>query len=249
MNKLLNNKTAIVTGANRGIGESIIKLFAENGANIIACTRKESKDLELLSDKLKKEYDISIDIIYMDLSDEKSVNKAIKDIFILSRKIDILVNNAGVAVGSLFQMTPISKLKELFEVNFFNQLLFSQGIAKMMVKNNSGSIIFLSSIASTIPDPGTLAYGTSKSALSRASKSMAIELGKYNIRVNVISPGIVRTDMYDQMSVESRDKLINSSIMKRAAKAEEVAKVALFLSSNLSDFITGQDINVDGGVL
>ena len=119
----------------------------------------------------------------------------------------------------------------------------------MMMKNNSGNIIFLSSIASSIPDPGTLAYGTSKSALSRASKSMAVELGKYNIRVNVISPGVVRTDMYDQMSEESRDKLINSSIMKREAKAEEVAKVALFLCSNLSDFVTGQDINVDGGIL
>ncbi len=249
MYNLLKNKTAVITGANRGIGKKIFETFAYNGANIILCTRKKSKEFVNFSNKIKKKYKVLFHIIELDLGNEISVNNAIKEIYKFSKKIDILVNNAGIASGSLFQMTPISKIKNLFEINFFNQILFTQGICKIMIRNKSGSIIFLSSISSHIADSGTLAYGTSKAAITRAARSMATELGKYNIRVNIISPGVVKTDMYDEMSEDSRKKLINSSIMKRAAKPEEVANLALFLSSDLSEFITGQEINIDGGII
>ncbi|MDB2435126.1 SDR family oxidoreductase [Alphaproteobacteria bacterium] len=248
MDKLLEDRTAIITGANRGIGKSIVENFAINGANIIACVKNKTDEIKNWAIQTQKNFSVSVNVVEMNLSNDKSVNKATKEIFSISKKIDVLVNNAGIANGALFQMTPISILKNTFEINFFNQILFSQGIAKIMIRNKYGSIINLSSISHLMPDPGTLAYGTSKAAFTRASKSMASELGKYNIRVNSISPGVVKTDMYEQMTKNARDKLINSSILKRAAKPEEVANVALFLASHLSDFITGQEINVDGGI-
>ena len=158
------------------------------------------------------------------------------------------VTNAGVASGALFQMTPISELRKIFEINFFSQIAFSQGIAKIMIRNKSGSIINLSSTAAFIADPGTLAYGSSKSAFARATQSMANELGIFNIRVNAIAPGVTKTDMSEQMSHEAIEKLINSSALKRAAEPKDIANVALFLASELSSFITGQVIRADGGI-
>jgi 3-oxoacyl-[acyl-carrier protein] reductase len=198
--------------------------------------------------KLENKFNISVKPVLVDLSDEQSVKKSIKEIMGISKKIDILVNNAGIASGALFQMTTGAELRKIFEINFFSQIVISQGVAKIMVKNKSGSIINLSSTAAFIADPGTLAYGSSKSAFARATQSMASELGSSNIRVNAIAPGVTKTDMFEQMSIDARDKLINSSALKRAAEPLDIANVALFLASDLSSFVTGQVIRVDGGI-
>ena len=166
----------------------------------------------------------------------------------ISPRVDVLVNNAGIASGALFQMTTISELRKIFEINFFSQITLTQGVAKLMARNKSGSIINITSTAAFIADPGTLAYGSSKSAFARATKSMATELGSSNIRVNAIAPSVTKTDMFDQMSHEAREKLINSSALKRAAEPKDIANVALFLASELSSFVTGQIIRADGGI-
>lgn len=248
MNNLLKNKVVIITGANRGIGKSIAETFAENGANLILCMRSVSSETFDWMQSLKVNFKISIDHLILDLSDEKSVKASIQEIFKISKKVDVLVNNAGVASGSLFQMTPISEIKKIFEINFFSQITLSQGIAKIMIKNKSGSIINLASTAAFIADPGTLAYGSSKAAFLRGTKSMASELGSFNIRVNAIAPSVTKTDMYDEMSPDAIDKLINFSALKRAAEPKDIANVALFLASDLSSFVTGQAIRVDGGI-
>lgn len=245
---LLQNKIAVITGSNRGIGYSILENFLKNGANIIACVRNiKSSEKKLKS--LANVYNRTINIVSLDLENEKSIKEAVKEIFKITKKVDVLVNNAGIANGALFQMTQKETLLKTFEINFFHQILFSQSIAKIMIRNSFGSIINISSVTSTIPDEGTLCYGSSKAALKRASMSMAKELGKFNIRVNTLSPGVVKTDMYDLMSDNSRNKLINSSIFGRAANPIEVSNVALFLASDLSSFITGQDICVNGGII
>ena len=248
MSNLLQDKIAVVTGANRGIGKHITETFAENGANIIACMRVIKPESDKWIKNLESKFNISISPVMVDFSDEKSVTGSIKEIFSISKRIDVLVNNAGIASGALFQMTPVSELRKIFEINFFSQIVLSQGIAKIMIRNKSGSIINLSSTAAFIADPGTLAYGSSKSAFARATKSMANELGVFNIRVNAIAPSVTKTDMFEQMSTEARDKLINSSALKRAAEPKEIANVALFLASELSSFVTGQVIRVDGGI-
>ncbi|MEO1945647.1 MAG: SDR family oxidoreductase [Candidatus Thioglobus sp.] len=249
MNNLLHNKVAIITGANRGIGKSIVETFAENGATIIACVRTLSPDTELWMKSVEERFNVPVTPVLVDLSDDESVKDLVKKIILISKKVDILVNNAGIASGALFQMTTISELRKVFEINFFSQIVISQGISRIMSRNKSGSIINLASTSAFIADPGTLAYGSSKSAFARATKSMATELGPMGIRVNALAPSVTKTDMFDQMSADARDSLIESSALKRYAEPQDIANVALFLASDLSLYVTGQVIRVDGGIV
>jgi len=191
---------------------------------------------------------VSITPVYFDFVDSEQIKVGIKTIISSKKPIDILVNNAGVAIGSLFQMTSMQNLKQLFEINFFSQILFSQGISRYMSRFKMGSIINIASTSGLIGDIGTTSYGSSKAALMFATKTMATELGLMNIRVNAIAPSITKTDMFDQMNEKERDKLIKASALKRPAEAVEIANVALFLASDLSSFITGQVLRVDGGL-
>jgi 3-oxoacyl-[acyl-carrier protein] reductase len=162
--------------------------------------------------------------------------------------IDVLINNAGIASGGFFQMTSIDEMRKLFEVNFFSQIALSQIISRKMIRNKMGSIINIASNAGLLGGQGMLAYGSSKAALILATKVMATELGKFNIRVNAIAPSVTKTDMYDQMEEKAREKLISSSALGRPANPDEVANTALFLASELSSYLNGQIICMDGGV-
>ena len=245
---LLKQKTAIITGCNRGIGKAILEKFAENGADIFACVRKESNEFNDVIIKLAVKTGVSITPVYFDFAKSEQVKAGIKTIISSKKKIDVLVNNAGVASGSFFQMTAMKDLKNLFEVNFFSQILFTQGISRYMSRFKTGSIINIASTAGLIGEAGTTSYGSSKAALMYSTKTMATELGVMNIRVNALAPSITKTDMFDQMEEKARNKLIESSALKRPAEAIEVANVALFLASDLSSFITGQVLRVDGGL-
>lgn len=245
---LLNGKIAVVSGANRGIGQAIAQTFSKNGATVLACMREVTPQTQAWIENTEHQFETRIHPVILDLSDELSIREAVKTIAKISSKIDILVNNAGVASGSLFQMTGMSELKRQFEINFFSQIAFTQSLARLMAKQKTGSIINITSSAVYLPDPGTMAYGSSKAAFSRASLSMSTELGAAGIRVNVIAPGLTQTDMYDQMNPQARDKLIASSILKRAAQPQDIANMALFLASDLSSFVTGQVLHVDGGI-
>jgi 3-oxoacyl-[acyl-carrier protein] reductase len=245
---LLKNKTAIITGCNKGIGKVILDTFAQNGANIIACIRKETIEFNVYIESIKNMYSISITPIYFDLENSDEIKTAISKIISLKIKIDILVNNAGFASGAYFQMTPIVDLERMMKINFTSQIQFTQGISRYMARFKSGSIINIGSTAGLFGDVGMLSYGSSKAALIFATKTMASELGQYNIRVNVIAPSVTKTEMFDQMEENARIKLINSSAFKRAADPIEVANVALFLASDLSTFVNAQTIRVDGGI-
>lgn len=245
---LLQNKTAIITGCNRGIGKATLEIFAENGADVFACARKESAEFSEFMVKLAGKTGVSITPVYFDFAESDPIKEAIKRIISSKKKIDVLVNNAGVASGSFFQMTSLQDMKRVFEINFFSHILFSQGISRYMARFKTGSIINIASTAGLIGDAGTLSYGSSKAALMFATKTMATELGEMNIRVNAIAPSITKTDMFDQMEEKARSKLIDSSALKRPAEAIEIANVALFLASDLSSYITGQVLRVDGGL-
>ncbi len=245
---LLKGKTAIITGCNKGIGKSILETFAENGANIIACTRKGSREFNEYIDFLQNKHSITITQVTFDLEDSSQIKAAISSIISSKVKIDILVNNAGYASGAYFQMTPIVDLEKMMKINFTSQVQFTQGISRYMARFKSGSIINMGSTAGLFGDTGMLSYGSSKAALIFATKTMASELGQYNIRVNVIAPSVTKTEMFDQMEENARTKLINSSAFKRAADPVEIANVALFLASDLSTFVNGQTIRVDGGI-
>lgn len=245
---MLKNKIAVVTGANRGIGLAIARTFVAQGAQVIACMRTLDKLvlLEIASSGVKD----CVKGITLDLGDEASIKSATKEIGTLtSNKVDVLVNNAGTASGGLFQMTPMAELHRVFDTNLMGPILLTQGLSRMMTRHRAGSIINIASTAADIADSGTLAYGASKAALARASRSMATELGAAGVRVNTIAPGVTKTDMFDQMAPNARERLISTAALKRAAEPQDIANVALFLASDLSSFVTGQTLRVDGGMI
>lgn len=246
---MLKDKNTIVTGSNRGIGKAILSIFAQNGANVWACARCKTNQFEDECSELSNKYRVKVTPIYFDLHDTEQIKLGIKSIISEKRNIDILVNNAG-SIGRklLFQMTSIEDIKKVFEVNFFSQALITQLISRAMSKQKSGSIINIASIAGIDGDPAEFEYVASKAAIIGATKKLAIELGKQGIRVNAIAPGLTDTDMSSQMDEDLLHNIINKTIMKRLGRPDEIAKAVLFLASDMSSFITGQILRVDGGM-
>ena len=244
---ILKNKTAVITGCNRGIGKEILKTFAENGANIFACVRKENENFSELIKNLSEKNSVEIIPLYFDMTDETAMKNSVMQIRKSKKKIDILVNNAGInsAESKLFQMTTMKNIREIFDVNFFAQLQLTQYILKFM--QSGGSIINLSSISALDGLPGQVAYASSKSALIGFTKTLAQELGKQNIRVNAVAPGFTDTDMGNSSTNDYAKNILENSIFGRMGKAEEIANSILFLASDLSTFVTGEIIRVDGG--
>lgn len=247
MGDLLKGKNVILTGAKRGIGRIILEVFARNGAYIWACGRNLDEDFETDIKKLADENQIWIEPVYFDLSDEESIKNGVQKIIKEKKQIDVLVNNAGIAFGALSTMTPLSKLKDIFQINYFAQIQIMQMVLRVMIKQKSGCIVNMASIGGIETAPGYLAYGSSKAALIYATKSVSHEVGRYGIRVNAIAPGLVETDMGAYKSQEEIDKILNRSSLHRKADPNEIANCALFLASDQSSFITGQALIVDGG--
>ena len=246
---LLKSKTAVVTGCNKGIGKKILEVFSANGATVFACVRNIDEEFKSFSNKLKQKFNNQIIPVQFDLNDEKGIKEAANIILTSNKSIDILVNNAATIHTSIFQMTPAKKLKELFEVNFFSQTIFTQYILKSMVKNKKGSIVYISSSSALDGNEGRSAYSSAKAAIIAHAKVLSRELGVHNIRVNSIAPGLTNTDM---MKKNHKEKIISEMVsrisLRRIANPEEIANVVLLLSSNLTSYITGQVIRVDGGM-
>ncbi len=248
-NVLLSGKTAIVTGSNRGIGKAITEIFAINGANVWACARKSSPDFIEFTEQLAKDNNVQINPLYFDLIDEKQMKDAIKSIRSAKQPVDILVNNAGAIFTALFQMTSVDKMKELFDINFFSQIKFSQYIIKLMIKEKKGSVINIASSAAYECNEGRMAYAATKSAVITSSVVMSRELGLSNIRVNGIAPGLTQTDMMElNTPKEVLENVVQRTSLRRVGQPKEIANTALFLASEMSSFITGQVLRVDGGL-
>lgn len=246
---LLKGKTAVLTGCNRGIGRAMLDVFARNGAEIWACVRKPDDSFTDYIEVLAKETGATISPVYFDFTDVEQVKAGVKTIKSTRQSVDILVNNAGIIYTALFMMTPPDKMKEIFEINYFSQMLLTQYIARIMIRQKSGSIINLSSSAAIEGNEGRTAYAASKAAMISTTKVLARELSAYNIRVNAIAPGLTQTDMMVESTPEDAlENTLQRICMKRVGEPEEIADVALFLSSGLSSYMTGQVLRVDGGM-
>ena len=246
----LKKKNVVITGSNKGIGKATLEDFSKQGANIFACVRKINKEFKDFTLKLKKKYKIKIHIIELDLSKKESIRECVNNIFKKEKKIDILINNAGILFNSLFQMTSEKKLNEMFEVNFFSHIFFTQLISRNMLKYKKGNIIFVASTSGIRGDEGRFAYSATKSAIINTTKTISKELARYNVRVNSISPGLTKTDL---MITNTKKEIIENEIknisLKRVADPSEISSVILFLASENSSYINGQNIIVDGGYL
>lgn len=249
VNMLLSGKTAIITGCNRGIGKAILEKFVENGADVFAVIRKETPEFLSLIDNLEKIYDCNITPIYADFSDMMQLKSAAKQIMSSKKDIDVLVNNAGITYNALYQMSSLDKMEEVFQINYFAPMIFTQYIVRQMVKSGHGSIINLSSSAAIDANPGRGVYGASKAALLCSTRVIAAELGNKGIRANCIAPGITDTNMVSEsMSSEIISETVGKTMLKRMGKPMDIANTALFLASDMSSYVTGQVIRVDGGL-
>lgn len=244
---MVDGKNAIVTGSSRGIGRSIVEELARRGVNVYACARARSDDFEGWLDQLEKEYGVQASAVYFDISSQESIDEGLNTILSNGNKIDILVNNAGMTTVGLMLETSMSKMREVFEVNYFSQIYITQKIAKRMLRKKSGAIINICSAQAQSPESGRLVYASSKAALALATKVMAKELAPFGIRVNAVAPGAVQTDLLANYPEKGLRRYIENSLAGRPAEAREIASVVAFLVSDEASYINGQIIQVDGG--
>lgn len=243
-----NIKCALVTGSNRGIGNAILRALAQAGYQVIAHARKETPEFADTIRAVASETGSTIRPVYFDMTDTETMKKEIKAILKQKNQIDILVNNAGVAHGSLFQMTSMQTVRDVFDVNFFSYLELTQLLLRPMVKRGNGCIINLASVSGMDSKAGNCAYGTSKAAVIAWTRTLAAEVGKLGVRVNAIAPSLADTDMAKQIEEQAGIDMLRDSAMNRLATPEEIANVALFLASGKASFVNGQVIRVDGGI-
>lgn len=246
--ELLKGKTAVVTGCMKGIGQATMELFAQNGADIIACCQFDSPEFLAQIESLSKATGTSITPVVFDLCDSAQIKNAAKTINASKKQIDILVNIAGMTQDALFHMISMEQMKKIFEVNLFSQMLFTQYITKLMLRNKKGSVINISSISAIDGNPGQLSYSSSKAALIGATKTLSAELAPVGIRVNALAPGVIKTAMTQNMTAETLNRLMSRCSLKRFGLPNEVAGAILFLASDMSSYVTGQVIRVDGGI-
>lgn len=244
----LSGKNALITGCNRGIGLSILKAFVQEGASVIACTRKIDDELKEYYRQLSSNYGVNIYPMTMDLSDEESIKQGMKEVNALKLPIDILVNNAGIAKFKPFVMSRMDDFKELMQVNVYAPAMISQYVVKNMLKQKKGSIINFSSISGLDANAGNAAYGVSKAGVVSLTRTMSRELAKVNIRVNAVAPGFVETDMNKQIAEDYMESMKQQISLGRIANPEEVANLVCFLASDDSSYMTGQVIRIDGGM-
>ena len=244
---LLKDKNAFITATNRGLGREILESFSENGANIWAHARTASETHIELTRELARKYGVRIYPVYFDLNDSMSMRTALHNYPESFKSLDIIVNNAGVAHGGLFQMTSVRTIREVFDTNFFAQIELTQLLIRRLIKQKSGTVINIASIAGIDLSEGNIAYGVSKAALIAATKTIAAELGSSGVRVNAIAPGLTDTEMSEMMESRAASQMIERSAMKRKATKKEIVDAIIFLASDASRFINGQVLRIDGG--
>ena len=239
----LKNKNVLLTGATGGIGNSILEKLVEVEANIIATGTNENK-LNAIKDKFQ-----SVKIEKFDISEHKEIENFInKTTNLLGNKIDILINNAGVTSDNLSIRMKEEEWKKVIDINLTSTFLLSKNVIKKMLKNKKGKIINISSVVGHTGNIGQANYTASKAGLVAMSKSFALEYGKKNINVNCVSPGFITTEMTNKIDQNYKEILKSRIPLARFGEPKEVANTVLFLCSNLSDYITGETIHVNGGM-
>lgn len=240
-------KNVVITGCSRGLGLALLKTFAKNKYNIFACIRNKSEAFADVFNKIAIEENVKIFPVYMELSNKGQIIKGMEEIIAHGIEIDVLINNAAISIIKPHLLTDYEEVEETFSVNYFAPFLITRHISNLMIYQNKGSIINISSIGSLGRRPGGVCYDASKAALNQFTVSIAQELASFNVRVNALAPGPMQTEMYLNMKDDVKKKLLNSIALKRLANVEEVARIALFLASDEASYITGQIIRVDGG--
>ena len=239
----LKNKNIIITGASGGIGNAIVKMFYDNGANIVASGTKIEK-LEELKSKFKNIKTLKFDISQNDKIEE-FIEQATNE---LGGKLNCIVNNAGITQDNLAIRMSLDEWKKVIDINLTSTFLLSKFAIKKMLKNKSGKIINITSVVGHTGNLGQANYTASKAGLVAMSKSLAIEYAKKNININCVSPGFIKTAMTDKIDDKFKEIIVSKIPSARLGEPEDIANAVIFLASDQSSYINGETIHVNGGM-
>ena len=238
----LKNKKIIITGASGGIGNSVVKLLSENGAQILATGTKIEK-LEELKKKFK-----NVNILKFNISKNNEIEKFIEDASNQIGGLDCIINNAGITQDNLAIRMSLEEWQKVIDINLTATFLLSKFAIKKMLKNKSGKIINITSVVGHTGNLGQANYAASKAGIIAMSKSLSIEYAKKNININCVSPGFIKTDMTEKIDDKFKEVIISKIPSSRLGEPEDVANAVLFLASDQSNYINGETIHVNGGM-
>jgi 3-oxoacyl-[acyl-carrier protein] reductase len=246
--KLLEGKTAIITGASRGIGRGVAVVFAKHGANVAFTYSSSGEAAKVLEEELTA-LGVKAKGYQSNAANFNEAQKLIDDVLVHFGNIDILVNNAGITKDNLLMRISEEDFDSVININLKSVFNMTKAVQKTMLKNRAGSIINMSSVVGVKGNAGQTNYAASKAGVIGFTKSVALELGSRNIRCNALAPGFIETEMTAKLNEDVVQGWRDSIPLKRGGTPEDVANACVFLASNLSLYVTGQVINVDGGML
>ena len=241
---MLEGKVTIITGGTRGIGLETAKLFLENKSKVIVFGSKEESVNKAINEL--KNLGLSADGYYPDLLNEEELNKVTLEIFEKYKHIDILINNAGISANKKLEDTTTEEFTSIMDLNVNAMFNMTKAVVPYMKQNHNGVILNTSSMVSIYGQPSGVGYPTSKFAVNGMTKSLARELGPYNIRVNAVAPGITNTDMVKSLPKEMIEPLIKTIPLGRIGEPIDVANAFLYLASDMATYVTGTILSVDG---
>lgn len=241
-------KIVLITGGSRGIGKEVALTYAKNGYKVVINYVSDKTDVEGLKKELKEKGAESL-IVKANVSQQEEVENLVKQTIEKFGKIDVLVNNAGITRDNLLMRMSEEDFNKVIEINLKGTFLVTKAVTKYMMKRRQGSIINLSSVVGVSGNAGQSNYAASKAGIIGFTKSIAKELASRNIRANAVAPGFIATDMTSVLSDAVKENINNQIPLKRMGTAKEVAELIYFLGSEKSGYITGQVINIDGGMV
>lgn len=242
-------RTVLITGGSRGIGKAVAIKFAEKGNQIIINYVSEKTDTEKLKNELLEAGAKDVLLIKADVSNSEDVKNMVKESIEKFEKIDILVNNAGITKDNLLMRMSEEEFDKVIQINLKGTYLVTKEVTKYMMKKRSGSIVNLASVVGVAGNAGQCNYAASKAGIIGFTKSIAKELASRNIRANAVAPGFIETDMTNVLKEEIKENINSQIPLRRMGSAKEVAELVYFLGEDASSYITGQVINVDGGMI
>lgn len=246
--KLLEGKTAIVTGGSRGIGKGIVESFAKHGANVAFTYNSSAEAAQAIVNDLAST-GVKIKAYKSDASDYEQAQELAAEVLKEFGSIDILVNNAGITKDNLLMRISEEDFDRVIEVNLKSVFNMTKAVQRTMLKQREGSIINMSSVVGVKGNAGQTNYAASKAGIIGFTKSVALELGSRSIRCNALAPGFIETEMTGKLDEATVQSWRDAIPLKRGGTPEDIANACVFLGSDLSSYITGQVLNVDGGML